>query len=443
MAILGLIDAETFSTQRFKNIRRSVFYFYPNGAASLTGIMSLMSEEVTNDPEFKWFEKRLAEQRTLTVQANAAGPFTATGTDTDLTAGGWSVAAGSNIRVRTVANGNDTYRIGHVIQISNVATTTTPITIKGVITSLAAANKLEVRLLEGVTNALNSVANNGLEILVIGSSFAEGIVDISTAVYNLPVELGNYTQIFRTPFTISGTALKTSARFDETGVYRDMAKEHSVYNMIEIERAMMFGTKTLFTGGATPSRTTGGIIWFLQQWEAGTVYGNTAATVDSDDNKRIIANSGGTMSEKQYDGLVERVFRVTNNNVNEKLVLCGSGFLSVINQLYKSKSVLNSDLPMGDTYGMNVVKHVSPFGTLYYKTHPLFTQNPTLRYNALFIDVQNLKYRYVNGRDTELLTGREPNDADYRKDEWLTECGLELRFPESHLYLQNVRDYAP
>jgi hypothetical protein len=98
---------------------------------------------------------------------------------------------------------------------------------------------------------------------------------------------------------------------------------------------------------------------------------------------------------------------------------------------------------MEDTYGMNVVQHLTPFGTIYYKTHPLFSQNATLRYNALFVDVQNLKYRYLSGRDTELLTKRQPNDADYRKDEWLTECGLELRFPESHMYLQNVRDYAP
>ena len=443
MAILGMLDAESFSAQRFKNVRRSVFYFYPNGAATLTGILSLISEETTNDPEFKWFEKRLSEQRTTTVQANAAGPFTTTGTDTDQTTGGWSIAAGAGFRIRTAAAMTDVFRVGHVIKVTSVPTTGAAVDIKGIITSFPASNKMEVRALEAISNALNTTAANGLEVLVIGSSFAEGIVDISNAVYNLPVELGNYTQIFRTPFTMTGTALKTSARFDETGVYRDMAKEHSVYNMIEIERAIMFGTKTLYTGGATPQRTMGGIIYFLQLWEAGTTYGNTAATLDTDDNKRIIANAAGTLSDKQYDGLLERLFRVTNNNVNEKLCLCGSGFLSVVNQLYKSKSVLNSDIPLTGTYGMNVVRHLTPFGTIYYKTHPLFTQNPTLRYNALFLDVQNLKYRYLNGRDTELLTNREPNDADYRKDEWLTECGLELRFPESHMYLQNVRDYAP
>lgn len=311
------------------------------------------------------------------------------------------------------------------------------------ITSIVDTSRFEARFLEVPSSTvLNTTANNGKEVLVVGSSFAEGVVDSSRGIYNLPVELGNYTQIFRTPFTITGTALKTSARFDETGIYKDMAKENSVSNMVEIEKAMLFGTKSLYTGGDTPQRTTGGILWFLQQWEAGNVYGNTAATLDSDDNKRIITNSGGTLSEKTYDELLERVFRVTNNTVNEKLVLCGSGFLNVINQLYKSKSTLNSDLPMTDTYGMNVVRHLTPFGTVFYKTHPLFTLNPTLRYNALILDVQNLVYRYLDGRDTELLKNRQPNDADYRKDEWLTECGMELRFPESHMYLQNVRDYA-
>lgn len=443
MPILGMMDTEKFASQRFKNVRRSVFYFFPNGAAPLTGILSALKEEVTNDPEFKWFEKRLLEQRTTTASANAAGPFTATGGDVDKTSGGWSETVGTVIRVRTAADGTNYLRVGHVVKIANVSTTGTAVEIRGVVTSIPATNKVEIRLLEAVTNALNTTANNGLEVLVIGSSFAEGISDISRGVVTMPIELANYTQIFRTPFTITGTALKTSATFDETGMYKEMAKENSVYNMLEIEKALLFGTKSLYTGGDTPQRTTGGILWYLQQYEAGSTYQNTAATLDTEDNKRIITNSAGTLSEKQYDKYLERVFRVTNNTVNEKLVLCGSGFLSVINQLYKSKTVLSADLPMKDTYGMNVVRHLTPFGTVYYKTHPLFTQNPTLRNNALILDVGNLVYRYLAGRDTELLKNRQANDADHRKDEWLTEAGLELRFPESHMYIQNVLDYAP
>ena len=443
MAILGLMDTEKYSAQRFKNVRRSVFYFYPNGAAPLTGIMSLLKEEKTNDPEFKWFEKRMADQSTATAAANSAGPFTTSGGNVDIVSP-ITVTAGLQVRVRTAANGTEKLRPGHVVQITNAGLTSGTADLKLVVVSIVDSSRFEARFLEVPSSTvLNTTANNSKETLVVGSSFAEGVVDSSRGIYNLPVELGNYTQIFRTPFTITGTALKTSARFDETGIYKDMAKEASVNNMIEIEKAMLFGTKSLYTGGDTPQRTMGGILWYLQQWEAGSTYENTAATLDSDDNKRIITNSSGTLSEKQYDTYLERVFRVTNNTVNEKLVLCGSGFLNVINQLYKSKTCLDASLPLTDTYGMNVVKHLTPFGTIYYKTHPLFTQNPTLRYNALILDAQNLVYRYLDGRDTELLKNRQPNDADYRKDEWLTECGLELRFPESHMYLQNVRDYAP
>jgi len=98
---------------------------------------------------------------------------------------------------------------------------------------------------------------------------------------------------------------------------------------------------------------------------------------------------------------------------------------------------------MTDTYGMDVVKHKTPFGTVYYKTHPLMSQNAILRNNAFFLDVQNFVYRYLDGRDDALLKNRQANDADFRKDEWLGETGLEIRFPESHMYLQNVQSYEP
>jgi hypothetical protein len=202
------------------------------------------------------------------------------------------------------------------------------------------------------------------------------------------------------------------------------------------------------SGETVPQYLTGGILWYLEQYEAAdSVYrggtGAAAVTADTDDNKRIIVNAGGTLSVKTYDNYLERLFRNTNNVANEKLVLCGSGFLKTVNQMYESRSCLDSKLPMTDTFGWDVVKHTTPFGTIYYKSHPLFNRNTTLRYNALFLDVQNLKYRYVIGRDTKLFKDRGANDFDGRRDEWLTEAGLELIQPDSCMYMQNVRDYTP
>src|SRR6516164_2929705 len=80
--ILGLLNTES-GLDRLKNFRRTVFYNYPNGSAPLVALLSMLKEESTNDPEFSIYEKRLPEQRTITAQANAAGPYTAAGSGTD------------------------------------------------------------------------------------------------------------------------------------------------------------------------------------------------------------------------------------------------------------------------------------------------------------------------------------------------------------------------
>jgi hypothetical protein len=457
MAILGLINAESFVNERFKNVRRSVFYFYPNGAAPLTGLISMLKEEVTNDPEFRWYEKRLPEQKLPTASIAANVPWYSTGITvvggviTAATAAVANVTFTADTQYAVLVNADPTnfFRIGHLIRIRVWVST-------GVYTDLIGRVNALNNVSASIPNTIGFIAVNttaaitynttnniGIDVLVVGSAFAEGSVDISSGIYNLPTPVFNLTQIFRAPFQLTGTALKTSAKYDETGPYKDQAKETSVQHMIEMEKNFMFGQNRLSAVGGVETRTTGGIMWFLQQWEAGATYNNSAATLDTDDNKRIITNVSGTLTDKLYNTYLERVFRVTNNKSNEKLVLCGSGFLNVINQLYMSRACLDASMPMTETYGMNVVKHQTPFGVIYYKSHPLMSQNVTLRNNAFFLDIQNFVYRYLDGRDTALLKNRQQNDADYRKDEWLTECGLEVRFPESHMYLQNVLDFAP
>ena len=188
-------------------------------------------------------------------------------------------------------------------------------------------------------------------------------------------------------------------------------------HMIDLENQFLWGdpSKSVDNTSGLPTYTTGGIMFFMRLWEVGngnsyagvtSTYGNTAATANSDDNKRII-NVNGALTETLLDDYVERLFRQTNNISSEKMCFCGSGFLNVLNKLYKSSTQFTTDVPMSDSYGMNVVKHVSPFGTIYYKTHPLFNRNASLRYNALFFDAQNMRYRYVQDRDTDCKKNTE------------------------------------
>lgn len=459
--LLGLLSTEAFSDNRFKSYRRTVLYYYPQGAAPLTGLLSLAKEESTNDPQFYWFEKRKDDQRRATAAISSTIPFYSTGitvsggkvTAATIAAADITTAVGTTYVVKTAANPEQKFRIGHIVKLA-VTTSSGVVDLLGQITAIntnsdAIANVVGFKALNEVTAiTYNSSANVGIDVNVVGSAFAEGSVGSSNNVTTTPVNPYNYTQISRTAYTITGTALKTSAKFDERGIFPDEAKEAGLNHSIEMEKNFLWGTRSLTSatgsdGSITTTRTTGGIMWFLKDWEAGTTYGNAVATADTDDNKRIIVNSSGRLSRKTFFSLLERVFRVTNNKTAEKLVFLGSNALNVLNQMFASTMVQMTQPPASDAYGMNIVKAVVPFGTLYFKTHPLFTENPIWRNSALILDVPNLMYRYMEGRDTALLRDRQPPDADYIKHEYLSEYGLELRFPESHMYIQNILDWEP
>lgn len=461
MPILGLMTTEQFSSERFKNIRRSVFYYYPNGTAPLIGLLSLLKEEVTNDPEFKWYEKRLEQQRTTSAYISTTVTFysavDSTFTTWTAATGDITMAAGTQYGVKVASGGTAQFRVGHIFKMNITDTAAATQEIQGRVTYVDASNnRLAFIAVKIPTAAVDyDAAITGNEILVIGNAFAEGAQSVSTSaglstlnVYNTPINPSNYTQIFRTPYQITGTALKTSATFDESGVYPDQAKEAAVNHMREMEFAFIFGEKQQYSSGNIVLRNTGGILYFLRLWEAAnSIYrggsGAAAVTADTDDNKRIIENTSGVLSMATYDDYLERVARNIKNKNNELLVLCGSGFLKVINRAYAGSATLNADLPMEETYGMNVVAHQTAFCKVYYKTHPLMSLNPTLRFNALFLDIGNLKYRPLAGRDTELLKDRQPNNADYIEHEYLTESGLETDAPEAHMYLKNVQSTTP
>lgn len=446
--ILGLLHTEASGIDRLGNFRRTVFYQYPNGSAPLLAILSMLKEEMTTDPEFSIYEKRMPEQRTTTASANAAGPFTTAGGTTDKTAAGFNIAVDDTARIKVAST--DAFRVGHVIQIKDVpnGAASALFTLKGVVTLIVSTTAMEVRWLEAYTSVSNDTDGNSLEILVIGNAASEGQVGAALAPYQVPLNVKNYTQIFRTPFQFTGTVLKTGLKFDKTGPYRDKAKDATIQHAEEIEKALIFGTKTLNINSTTglPTRTFGGIIYWLQQWEAtsSNIYGRSGATADTDDDKRIITgNSAGSMSLDTFQGYMERAFRVTSNQAQEKLVLCGSGFLMSLNKMFKGQGILTINQGAKSEFGWDIVTYNSPFGSVHFKTHPLFSQNASLRYSALILDVWNLIYRYMDGRDTTLLKMRQPNNADYREDEWFGELGLELRFPESHMFISNFRAVTP
>ena len=464
MSLFGLLNTEDFASERFTSIRRSVFYQYPNGAAPLLGLLSMLDGEVLNDPEYSWYEDRLQELvSTTVVNGTTSGAWYAD------SSGSLGAAMATTAAARTAGTAYwlavaslVPFRANDVIRIKGLNVTGATVdgqfrvvaNSSGVFSSDSSTDHIRVTPINTIANVLNvyNQSDAGTEVQVLGSANMQGQVGASEGNYSIATRTGNTAQIFRTAMSFTGTALVTSAKFDESGPYKDKAKKASMKHMIQMELQFLFGdpSKSIDSASGLPTYTTGGIMFFLRLWEVGvgnsyagvtSTYPVAASTSNSDDNKRII-NINGNITESALDDYFEKLFRHTNNVSNEKMAFCGSGFLNILNKLYKSKVQFNADIPQADSYGMSVVKHMCPFGTVYYKTHPLFSRNAFMRYNALFLDVQNFKYRYMEGRDTDIKKNTQANDADYRKDEFLTEAGLELQFPEANMYMVGVTGVA-
>jgi len=87
-------------------------------------------------------------------------------------------------------------------------------------------------------------------------------------------------------------------------------------------------------------------------------------------------------------------------------------------------------------YGVNLTRYNTFAGDLMVHLHPQFRQVPGMKDAMVIVDFPYLSYRYLEGRDTQLLEDRQLPDADSQKHEYLTECGLELIQDQVHAYIK-------
>lgn len=449
---IGSISSSSNSSYWGENARRMVFYQFPNGAATLTGLLSMMDSVRSPYPEFGYWEQRQDPFASTTAQANSAGPFT-TNADVDKTEAGWTATDDTTIRV--YVEDASQFRERDIVKIIDVPSTTVDFDMYLRVTDVDTSNNhITGKLNSAVTlSALNTTAANGLDIVAIGTAAAEGATSRSGGITR-PIELTNYTQIFRTAFSLTGTALQVPLNYDASGDYKNMLKENGLRHSIMLERAMLFGQRSKHSvtndhGEVVPERKTGGIEWYLQQWEKGTVsngamaeYRPGGSDITSSDwtttsDKRIV-KANGTITANQFDTLIERLFQRTGDMSNEKLCLCGSTFMNAFSKYVRGSSLARRELFSNGKAGFDYWEWESPMGTVFFKTHPLLNETSFTRGDAFFLDMGYLHYTYLTDRDTQIKKNIQANDADLRRDEFRTEAGLELKFPEAHMLVKGL-----
>jgi hypothetical protein len=465
-SILGLPSSAKFQTEgdRFNSHRRRILDIYPSGGCPLTGILSRIPVEEVTDSIMFWYEKRYVSPGSVlrgAVPASTTAPTTGDAGDGTLVVTGAQVV--TTQFYFNVASIKD-FKVGHVFIID-----TDPnlqFWVDQVVPGVAVPSSngyIRAKLVRAATfGVVATVFAAGTAIRIVGSAYGEGQagVGLKATAFKRPYQIQNTTQIFRDHFDFPGSVLQMGLKYDKTGPYRIKAKDTVVDHMTSIERSLIWGRRaTLTRPSFDPAqedltvRHMSGIIEYLELWDAGSaglqVDGTTYApyafkapsTVDTDDQKRVITNASGNFTVDQWNEWAERTGRYHTNKTSEKLVLCGAGAIIALAAMFRKNTQMEVEAG-ASVYGLNFTILKTPFGNFNFVSHPLFNEIPAYRYWCLILDVWSLKLRPLLNRDTRLLKNRQNNGDDFRRDEYLTELGLELWAPEQHMLIKNVRTYV-
>ena len=419
-------NGDWVSGQRPLNWRQKILKLYPNGQAPLTAMLSMMSSERVDDPEFNWWT-----QEQTAVSGDVDGIFTIADLSVAYAGGG---AIGDTLFVSTTdTTVFERVRQGHEILLRDASDYT--VDVVGKITEVhraAASEVYAVKLLEADDNSATHDLQDCDNFKIIGNINPEG-GEMPDAIALNPVKVYNYTQIFRTPLSITRTARKTRLRTGEQ--YQKAKAEALEMHSWEMELAYWWGIRTENVGdNGKPERTTMGAINFIRQY----------AAANCDDYSLNATYAGQTWAaggETWFKAMLEQIFRY---GADQKMAFVGSGALLGIDALAMTGGQVNL-VPGAKTYGMQIREWVTPFGSIYMKTHPLFSHDVTTRNMMVILEPKELTYRYIDdtafyGENSSKThpEGYGQRRIDGTNEEYLTECGLEFGLPQKCAVLNGV-----
>ena len=397
----GMRGTDSFGTdERPKNFREMILWMAPNGRAPLFALSARMKKESTDDPEFSWWEEVKDIGR---VTLNEAGVVDET--ETTLTVAAY--------------NGRDAYQFqpGDILQVEvdNVAYDAELLKV----TAVNSATEIVVTRQYAGTDGTGGITN-GAGFTRIGSAYEEGS-GAPTVVSQNPTKYTNKTQIFKTPYEITGTARETRFRTGDP-IKNDQIRKSFVHSE-KLEQAFFWGKQSEITGGGgQPERTMGGL------------------------REQITSNVTVFAADPTVDTFINAVSPVFDYEAagagDERIVYCGNGAINFLNKLIASDSSTRIQYNgVIEIYGQRLFTFRIPQGTLAIKTHPLFNVHPLYTYSMFVCNPMGLVYRPMKNRDTKIQKNIQGNDEDKQKDQWLTEASLEVHYERTFAYIGGFKDW--
>ncbi len=191
-------------------------------------------------------------------------------------------------------------------------------------------------------------------------------------------------------------------------------KKKGIELLRNVENAFLFGVRYNDTSGTR--RTTGGLTYFISSYTS---------------------NIGGSLTYTTLEGELRTVFRY---GADRKFMLASPLVMSAMSLLVHKNGSLRV-VPKENTYGIAISQWLSPHGTvMLVKDNQL--QGTTYGGYAFLLELEELAYRYMQGRDVTLSTNVQNPADDFYLDVYDCEVGLEIHNEPKHRLLYGITGAA-
>lgn len=408
-----------------------------NGDVPMTALTNLMSSEAVGHYKYEWAEEKLP---TNNVAAAIYENVTLAQVARDAT----TFAVGANVYAKMAEADCNFFVPGKTVMMRNdsgsIAQSVTGIVINRV--PNGANSYLEIKLTQAGTGKLD----NTTHVTMIGSAHKQGGTrPNSTSYKGSPVY--NYTQIFRTAYTLTRTAAHTKVlRFTGPDPYQKLRQKKLLEHSRDIERTLWFGERYADTTGDEPFTQMRGIYnWIQNSASQNFVDMNALSTTYSDVTGKTFEEAGPDF----MDAYTNQLF-LYGSGRKDKMCFCGSSVMSKLNKAARAWGHI-SITPGATDFGLRVTEWQTPYGRILFKVHPEFQVCGQWQNMAIFVEPQFILMRIMD--DTNLYTSSDTARVNSGKsytmntegydgvvEEYLTELGMELHFPEAHGVLQFADD---
>tara|TARA_R100001594_G_scaffold49878_1_gene82917 strand:+ start:25063 stop:26457 length:1395 start_codon:yes stop_codon:yes gene_type:complete len=414
--------------------------------------LSKVAKKPTNDPVFKFMEQRHQwQRRNFNVDTNlddlgkTAGAAFGSNNDLVLSCGYNSqgiteasqpcnfIVGGQTLAIKT-SEGVVVVKIKASAKIGSSAGTEGEIVHGASSTTIAGEDIIVVgKDMTGTEDIQTNAAGQ-----VIGTAWAEG----STAPQGWEDALFDregYCQIFKTAMNLFSNTARATVYRGKADEYKRVWTEKLMEHKMDLEQGFLFGRgvaghstegdtgATSETGGN--ARYTHGIVPYTEV------------------NGKVYDMSYASSGYDAFLDAMEDYFAPEGGNSGNKLVLASRKVITYLNKLgsgsFMNNSVGSSQYRLDvanipGQFGHNVTKINTIYGNLHFVAEPLL-RGPWEDY-AVCVDMKNVAYRPLVGngvnRDTFVETNIQANDEDGRRDQIITEAGLEISLPETHAVMK-------